>query len=365
MDPRQAFLGGAQVKTEGLLALLFCPVLFSPGCATHQGHDTATVQAGRPQPAAKYRVSDLSEETKQKILALDPKHVTEREVRELLSQAPAPQVINIQGGLLHIQGHMVSFSEFLIGMGYPEASIRNPENGAYSYGYYDDSDRIAGSIAWHYEQEGLRPMIIGHSLGGIQAIRILHRLAGDSTKRLRVWNPLTGSEEDRCEITDPLTGMKRPVVGLQLSFASAAVAGGLARVLPNQWDMNAKLRKIPDSVEEFTGFQKGFDPLGGDFLGYGSANGYYSTGTAVVRNVRLPASSAHLTIPEAKSLLNSQEIKEWIDNYQPTIQASGTTEWSQKFGLKSARILWAAEVWYGIKKHWVLELQRLINARVS
>jgi hypothetical protein len=34
-----------------------------------------------------------------------------------------------------------------------------------------------------------------------------------------------------------------------------------------------------------------------------------------------------------------------------------------QFDANSENILWAADVWYSIKKHWVLELQRLIRAR--
>jgi len=31
--------------------------------------------------------------------------------------------------------------------------------------------------------------------------------------------------------------------------------------------------------------------------------------------------------------------------------------------MDSSHILWAAGVWYSIKKHWVLELQRLLGAK--
>jgi hypothetical protein len=346
------------VKNKSLLILLLGSVLFGAGCATRQ-------QNVRDEPfaaASRCQVKHISAEVREKILVLDPEHVTEREVRELLSQAPAPQIINIHGGLLPLKGRMTSFAQFLIGMGYPEASIRNPKSGSYTYGYYDNSDKLAGTIAWYYERDGLRPMIVGHSLGGIQAARVLQKLAGNFERSIPVWNPLADTQEPRCEITDPLTGTNRPVVGLQVSYATAAVSGGLARALPGQWDMYAKLREIPDSVEEFTGFQKGFDILGGDYAGYGPANDYHSTGKAIVRNVRLPATSAHLTIPDAQNLLRSPEIRDWIENYHPTNQATDAPGSTPNGGLKNARILWAAEVWYGIKKHWVIELQRLIYA---
>jgi pimeloyl-ACP methyl ester carboxylesterase len=308
-------------------------------------------------------VRGLSAEVKTRILALNPEQVTEQEVRDLLSQAPAPRMISIHGGLLPIRTGMNSFARFLIGMGYPESSIRNPGNGLYTYGYYDRSDEIAGAVAWYYERDGLRPVLVGHSQGGIQAIRVLHKLAGDSATTLSVWNPVTQSVERRYEITDPLTGMPRPVVGVQVSYATAVVAGGLARLLPNEWDMNNKLRKIPDSVVEFTGFQKGLDPLGGDFLGYGPANDYRPTGSARVRNVRLPSASPHSTIPYTQSLLRRPEIRQWIDQYDPNRPREDRSGPDSDPEWMNARILWAAEVWHSIKKHWVLELQRLIRAQ--
>jgi len=90
----------------------------------------------------------------------------------------------------------------------------------------------------------------------MQAVKVLDELAGKPTSRLAVWNPLTWKKEKRCEITDPLTGQNRPVVGLQLPYVTGMGGGGLTRALPNQWDMAFRLRTIPDSVEEFTGFFK-------------------------------------------------------------------------------------------------------------
>jgi len=316
---------------------------------------------GNAEPEVMSQLDNLPAETRKAILALDPEHVTDEQVRHLLSQAPAPRILTIHGGPLPIKTRMNSFAHFLIGMGYPEASIRNPRTGSFTYGYYYSSDKIVGTIAWYYEHDGLRPMVIGHSMGGIQTVRVLYKLAGETKHEIPVWNPLTGRAEKRFEIIDPLTGATRPVVGLQVSYASAALSGGVARILPNEWDMNARLRKIPDSAEEFTGFSKGMDLLGGDFLGYGSANDYHSTSNAVVRNVRLPTGSAHGWIPDAKPLLKSREIKEWINNYQPGDSATN----SLKFGTKNGRVLWAAEEWHSIKKHWVLEVQQLLQAKAE
>jgi hypothetical protein len=332
------------------------------GCATNQQHRFAALSDDPDERRAKSGVNGLSPELETRILSLQPEKVTEAEVREVLSHAPAPQILCIHGGLLPIKWGMISFTSFLIDLGYPEANIRNPGNGELTYGYYHRSDLIAGTVAWHYERTGLRPILIGHSMGGIQAVRVLHKLAGDTATSIPVWNPVTGSAEPRDMITDPLTGVTRPVVGLQVGFVAVSVAGGMARIVPNEWDMNGKLRAIPDSVEEFIGFQKGLDLLGGDYLGFGPANEYHATGRACVRNVRLPSGCTHSEILYVRSLLDHQELKNWINEYQPASVAVEGMPPETGFRSKQGRTLWAAEVWYGIKKHWVLELQRLIRA---
>jgi hypothetical protein len=119
---------------------------------------------------------------------------------------------------------------------------------------------------------------------------------------------------------------------------------------------------VPDSVEEFTGFYKGFDLLGGDFLGFGRANDFRPIGKAVVRNVRLPSAYKHGAIPDTRHLLKSEQIKNWINSYSPVDRPPDTSQPELKFDSDSSHILWAADVWYSIKKYWVLELQRLIRA---
>jgi pimeloyl-ACP methyl ester carboxylesterase len=334
--------------------------LLLSGCAS-----APKLQTPVAAPVAMPRVKQISPEVRAQVLALNPEKVSDREVREVLVHTPAPRVIAIHGGVLPIKAGMNSFAQFLLGMGYPEASIRNASTGDYAYGYYDDSDELAGAVAWYYERDGLRPILIGHSQGGMQVIRVLHKLAGSYGEPIAVWNPETERAEGREVFRDPLTGSNRPVVGASVSYAAVATAGGLARLLPNEWDLHDKLRQIPDSVVEFTGFQKGFDPWGGDYLGYGSANLYHATGTAIVRNVRLPSSSAHWTIPYAEKLLADPDALKWIREFHPAANATPATATDDEGEERNARMLWAAEVWYGVKKHWVLELQRLIRAQSS
>ncbi len=345
-----------------ILGLSFA--LFLTGCKTAGPQpSSATAQFEDLGPTPAPPAFEPTPEIRKRIMALDPEHVSGKDIQEVLAGAPAPRIINIHGGLLPVEGSMLSFSEFLVGMGYPRTSIRNPRDGTYTFGYYVSSEKISGLLAWYYEHEGLRPMLVGHSQGGIQAIKVLYKLAAEPTRKIRVWNPLTWEAEDRYDFVDPLTRVRRPVVGLRLPYVTVVVAGGLGRALPNQWSMNGKLRKIPDSVEEFTGFQKGMDMLGGDFFGYGGSNNYEASGKAVVRNVRLPAAYAHGTIPRTKHLLQDQKIVDWINDYQPSHEAVSEPRLDVKFESDDAHILWAAEVWHDLKKHWVLELQNLLRAK--
>ena len=345
------------MKLAPLVVLPWFAVLVA-GCAPFNHRRLEPAHALALEQSRFARV-DLTRDLEDQILALDPEHVTDANVRDILSRAPAPRIINIHGALYPVSRRMVSLSKFLIGMGYPESSIRSPVEGHYSFSCFESSEKIAGVIAWYYEHDGLRPMMIGHSQGGMKAVRVLHLLAGHFSPRLSVWNPLTWKRENRYEITDPLTGQIRPVVGLQLSYATVLGAGGLARILPSEWDLNTKLRSVPDSVEEFTGFYKSIDLLGGDFLGYGTANHYKPNGTASVRNIRLPVLYWHDAIPETKHLVKSDEVRRWIDAYTPTNRAKVDV----RFSSKSARIFLAADVWHSVKRHWVLELQRTIKAR--
>jgi hypothetical protein len=353
------------VNLRTVSLVLLGAVLFLSGCGKfhRQGLDSARLREA--ERAYTGHVRRLPPELEKKILALDATRVTPQEVKEVLAQAPAPRVINLHGGAARVIPHMVSFSEFLIGMGYPAGSLTNPNDGTYSFSCYESSERIAGLIAWFYEKEGLRPMMVGHSQGGMQVVKVLDQLARNRAAPLKVWSPLTWKPEDRCEIVDPLTGQKRPVVGLTLPYASSVGAGGITRILPNQWDMTFRLHTIPDTVEEFTGYCKGWDLTGGDFLGYGTINHYRASGTAVVRNVWLPAMDRHGTVPESKHLLNNPRVVEWINAYRPSQELVSRPEFDLKVEADTRNVIWAADSWYSIKKHWVLELQRLIRAQRS
>jgi len=351
-----------RVKNQFRFILSTCVIFLLAGCATYDRRGLNLAQTRDIEKHFGLRSYSLSANAEETILTLDPLHVTAKDIREVLSNAPAPRIINIHGGSSPARPSMISFSHFLIGMGYPEASIRNPGDGTWTFSCYESAEMMAGVIAWYYEKEGMRPMIVGHSQGGFQAVKVLNKFAYST--RLAVWSPLTWRKEDRYEITDPLTGKERPVVGFQVPYVTSMGAGGVTRFLPNQWAMNFQLRTIPDSVEEFTGFYKGRDLLGGDYWGYGPANLFEASGAAMVRNIQLPAEWKHGKVPDTEHLLKSQAIMDRINNYQPPPEALVLVP-SNEDTLNPDTLYypWAEDVWYSIKKHWVLELQRLIRAR--
>ncbi len=348
------------------LSRLPAPILigaigFLSGCATvdYSRIDETYIQAVAPDTVL--HAIAIEPEIEERVLKLDPERVTGNDIRDTLSYAPAPRIFNIHGGIYPVHLMMKNFSEFLIGMGYPEERIRHPRTGAYSHSGYVSSVKLAGTIAWHYEREAMRPMVVGHSLGGIQAIKVLYQYAGHFEDEIAVYNPITGEVEARHSIIDPFSGAETPVVGgVRLSFVGALASGGLGLILPNQWNMNGLSRTIPDTVDEFAGYDIPGDFFGGDDFAGGGDNQYKASGDATVRNVTLPPDTFHMTAPGAKHLLEDPEIRDWInDEYVP----SAATEPHRRFGSSAKNLLWAADVWHRIKSHWVRELQRLIRAK--
>lgn len=297
----------------------------------------------------------LDRATEERLLALDPERLSAQEVQEVLARAPAPRIIGLHGSVPIVT--MAPFAQFLIAMGYPAERLRNPADGRYTYSSFADSREIAGLLAWHYEHEGIVPMLIGHSQGGMLVVKVLQDLAGASGDRISVWNPLTGATEDRSTIVDLLTGDERPVVGLHVPYAAALATGSLMRVVLGQWGMVARLRTVPDTVDEFTGYFIEWDLIAGTSPGSAQSDPYRPTGTARVRNVTLPAEYSHVSLPDAAHLAANEATRAWIERYAPGMQPPAAD------GLDTRNLLHAADIWFSVKKHWCLEAQRLVRAR--
>ena len=259
---------------------------------------------------------------------------------------PAPRIINLAGSVPIVT--MEPFAEFLIAMGYPEASLRDPRDGSLSTSSYTASEQLAGTIAWHYEQDGMRPMLIGHSQGGMLVVRTLHELAGAFNDEIPVYDPVADAALPRTTIRDPYTHATRPVVGLEVSFAAALATGALPRLLLGQWTMLPRLRKIPDTTLAFTGFTVAWDPIAGNF---GTGTPYVALGTADVRNVTLPATYSHIGLPITEHLAANPVTRAWIDAYRP----DAIPPVPDASDVDVRNLLHAADLWYSIRVHWCSE----------
>jgi hypothetical protein len=292
----------------------------------------------------------IDEAVATRLRALDCASVHEADVHDVLARAGAPRIVLLQGSVPLVT--MEPFARFLIAMGYPEARLRNPRDGELSYSSFADSARLAGELAFDYEQSGMEPMLIGHSQGGMLVIRTLYEFAGAFHDALHVVDPATGETLSRTSIVDPHTGQLRPVVGLHVAYAAALATGWLPRLMLGQWDMLSRLRKIPDTVSEFTGFILPHDPIEGNLLG---DSPYEALGRAHVRNVTLPGSYHHLTLPLAAHLASDPAIRAWIDAWSPRGSAptpSGDT----------SNLVHATDIWYSVKRNWCLQARGLLGS---
>jgi len=325
----------------------------SRGAIAFAAAAAVAVSGGTGEAVAALR-GDLDPAVAERLLVLDPDRVSGRDVAEILVHVPAPRIILFQGSFAPVT--MTPFADFLIAMGYPPDRIGHPRDDSRSASSFTDSRQVAGALAWYYETEGLRPLVIGHSQGGMLAIRVLHDLAGTFGDSIPVWNAATGAAEPRTAIVDPLSGASRPVVGLRLPYVAALATGKLARILLGQWDMLAKLREIPDSVEEFTGFAIEWDLIAGLFP---RSDPYFATGSAIVRNQILPASYTHIGLPEVRHLAADPVTRAWIEAYVP----EGNVAIPDDPALDVTNLVHAADIWHSVKRHWVLEARRLAVAQ--
>src|SRR5215831_11870815 len=82
--------------------------------------------AGTPAKGSVLRSAAVDGALEDRILALDPNHVSEADVATTLSKAPAPHIMLIHGGVYPVHLMMESTGKFLVKMGYPEDRIRDP-----------------------------------------------------------------------------------------------------------------------------------------------------------------------------------------------------------------------------------------------
>jgi len=129
----------------------------------------------------------------------------------------------------------------------------------------------------------------------------------------------------------------------------------LPRLMLGQWSMLSRLRSIPDSVDEFTGFILPHDPIAGNVLGH---DPYVAVDRAHVRSVVLPDSYHHLTLPRVAHLAADPAIRAWIDAWAPGASRplpDGDT----------SNLVQAADIWYSVKRRWCGQAQGLLSMPTS
>jgi len=134
-------------RAAGLL-IATALALTLPGCATapleRPAEDLRAVT-----PGSVLRSLTIDPAVEARILALDPNHISDDDVRNALAKGPTPRIFAIHGGVYGVYLLMESFGRFVTGMGYPEPMIRDAGDGAYSRSPYEDSAQQAGEIAWY------------------------------------------------------------------------------------------------------------------------------------------------------------------------------------------------------------------------
>ncbi|MBI5633758.1 MAG: hypothetical protein HZA15_09805 [Nitrospirae bacterium] len=207
-------------------------------------------------------------------------------------------------------------------------------------------------VAWYYEKDGVMPILIGHSQGGMLVVRVFHELSGSFATELQVWDPYADKAEGRSTVIDPVSGRERPVIGLRAGFGSAIGTGKVMRLFLGQWDMLRRLRQIPDSVAEFTGYHLPHDPISGTLFGVGNGDQYHPVGTAHVRNIILPGGTGHLEAVRVEPSGMDQNMRQWISAYQPGLDIP-----QPLFEKEGGSLLYTADIWHRIKAAWCREVQ--------
>jgi hypothetical protein len=280
-------------------------------------------------PAAAEVTAPLSAAARAGLLAIDPERISERQVHELLAQAPAPRVLLFKGSL---GADMESFGAFLQGMGYPAQRLRNPATGRYSYSLRWDGcscvecEALAARIGTLVRDEGMAPMLVGHSGGGVTVSRILQLLAkADGAPRL--------------------------------PFAATLGTGALLRWAPGFPGCAAdvpQLGRVPASVTAYTGYRIDGDPFT-SLLGFGDYRAAAGGDPpAQVRNVLLPAQVSHVRAFEVDGYAEQPQLRAWISAYQP----SSNAPLPDVPGLDLSNLRHAADLWHSLKKHWALQARQ-------
>ena len=282
-------------------------------------------------------------------LALDPEHISAADVRESCRSRRHRASSTSRAAWRWVT--MQPFAQFLVAMGYPEERLRNPPTARFRIRALPTARRLAGTLAWYYESEGMMPMLIGHSQGGMLVIRVLHELAGRFTSDRGVESAsrrIGAAHVDHGPTRRPRASGRRPEgalcggAGDRQVAALAAGAMDHARQIAVDSGLGRGIHRLHHTVGSDRRYVSGSEP-------------YRATGTAEVRNVELPAGTSHIGLPDTQALASNAETRAWIESLSPgrSIAADRIVD-----GVETGQLVAAAEIWFSVKKHWCLEAQR-------
>ena len=235
-----------------------------------------------------------------------------------------------------------------------------PGDGEWSYSPYDYSDRLAGIAVWYYEHDGAAADA-GRPQPGRTVCREDHqgtcRPARGADFR---WNPRRGATENRTTITDPLTGKERPVIGTSVAYASAIGAGGWSLVLPQPVGK-------PLHAPEDSGQRRRVHRLLHQRRLVRADLSRQSTGPPV-RGQRQEQRAQRRAAVELQPRDGSGDARRWRRTRGCATGSTRTfrqvpADMSSLPADAQGHVMWAADVWYSIKKRWCIEAQNLIRAR--
>ena len=138
---------------------------------------------------------------------------------------------------------------------------------------------------------------------------------------------------------------------LGLSVAYASVVGRRRRRVPAAEPVghDRQAAQIPDTVDEFTGYFIAIDLIAWSFPGDQRAGGLpRRSATRRCATSSCPPPTATCSCPPCRSCRRTRRRARCINAYAPGKAGEA--------GLENDRLtgaLWAADVWYSIKKHWV------------
>ncbi len=171
-----------------LLAVLALAVGLA-GCATRAMLAPDEAAQARPTPGSVLQSIPLDAAQEDRILALDPERVSEADVRDTLSHGPAPRIILMHGGIYPVHLAMASFGRFLARWATRRRRSATRRTAA---GRTARTKAARMAPAWSRgttSTTACRPMIVGHSQGGIQAVKILHELNGSFDAEVHPYDP--------------------------------------------------------------------------------------------------------------------------------------------------------------------------------